>query len=219
MRFALASETGNNRRFSEALIKRLTGGDKLTGAKLRGDLFSFSPSHKLWFQCNHLPAIKDATVGMWERVRVIPFNREFTGEQQDKQLKQKLIEEHEGIFAWAVEGARLYLEAGRVPPLPKSMQDAIEAYRNDNDVLRAFIAEKLIRSRDSKVGVQETFNAYLDWCHERGDDQPISIKFFRKNMGERDVASKEVHKQHYFFNVRLDRAANDNRPIDLSKVG
>ena len=65
-RFALASETDGNARFSEALVKRLTGEDTLQGTKLGKGAFEFKPAHKLWFQANHLPAIKDASKGMWK---------------------------------------------------------------------------------------------------------------------------------------------------------
>jgi phage/plasmid-associated DNA primase len=45
-------------------MKRLTGGDTLVGAKLYGQHFHFEPSHKLWFQANHLPMFKDPTHGL-----------------------------------------------------------------------------------------------------------------------------------------------------------
>jgi phage/plasmid-associated DNA primase len=85
-RFILASETSNSARLDEALIKELTGGDTLTGAKLHGDSFDFSPTHTIWLACNHLPAIKDETVAMWSRVKVIPFRKIFTDGEQNKCL-------------------------------------------------------------------------------------------------------------------------------------
>ena len=44
IRFALASETDSSRRFSEALVKKITGGDTVTGSFLYGCLLYTSPS-------------------------------------------------------------------------------------------------------------------------------------------------------------------------------
>ena len=43
----LAQETQKGRRWDEAKIKNLTGGDRLTARYMRGDLFQFKPTHKL----------------------------------------------------------------------------------------------------------------------------------------------------------------------------
>lgn len=83
-RFVVASETNDSTRLNEAFVKKVTGGDRLVGTVLNKSSFEFDPTHTIWFACNHLPAIKDATVAMWERVKAIPFNASFLGEQQDK---------------------------------------------------------------------------------------------------------------------------------------
>jgi putative DNA primase/helicase len=59
IRFALASETDSNVRFSEAIIKRLSGGYTLRGTKLMKSAFEFKPEFKLWFLTNYLPYAKD----------------------------------------------------------------------------------------------------------------------------------------------------------------
>lgn len=216
-RYGLASETGDNRRFSEALIKRLTGGDSLTGTKLRGHSYSFSPTHKLWFLTNHLPAIKDATLAMWERVRVIPFNKEYLGDEQDKQLKQKLLAERDGIFAWVAEGARAYLTAGKLPDLPKACETARQQYRDENDALSRFIADEMTKELGSKAGVAETYRVYEAWC-DRNNEDTVALRYFSKNMRERGIRSKPTNTGNVFTNYRLkgsEPSANDN-DLDLS---
>ncbi len=214
-RYGLASETGDNRRFSEALIKRLTGGDSLTGTKLRGHSYSFSPTHKLWFLTNHLPAIKDATLAMWERVRVIPFNKQYVGDDQDKQLKQKLLAERDGILAWMVEGARKYLTAGKLPALPKACEMARQQYRDENDALSRFIGECLVKDYGSQIGVRETYRHYVPWC-DRHSEEPVAERYFSKNMRERGIRSKPTNSGNVFVNYSLKpeheakKPANDN---------
>ena len=59
--------------FDEAKVKRLTGGDVLTGRFMRGDFFDFTPSHLTWVLSNHLPEVKEGGPSFWRRLRRIPF--------------------------------------------------------------------------------------------------------------------------------------------------
>jgi putative DNA primase/helicase len=77
VRMAIASETDSTKKWHESLVKKLTGGDTLIGTKMYGDSYEFTPTHKLWFQANHLPTVRDASHGFWRRINVIPFNARF----------------------------------------------------------------------------------------------------------------------------------------------
>jgi P4 family phage/plasmid primase-like protien len=151
----VASETGSNKRWDEAVGKKLTGGDTLTGAKLHGDSFEFKPTHTLWFLCNHLPSFKDASHGFLRRVRVIPFRAKFEGKAIDPFLRMKLLAERDGIFGRLVDGARDYFRHG-LGEVPDAINDATAEYIADNDVLGRFIAECTERVPRTRAGSQET---------------------------------------------------------------
>jgi putative DNA primase/helicase len=179
-------------------MKNLTGGDTRKGASLHGKQYYYEPTDKLWLLTNYLPAIRDASDGMWDRVRVFPFNKRFEENEQDHELRRTLMAEAEGIFAWIVEGAYRYLEAGRLPPLPQTMVDARTQYRNDNDTLRRFIADRMERGQDKTVGVRVAHEAYKSWSFEQGDDMPIAERFFRKYLAERNVLAKDTNSGAVF---------------------
>ena len=58
-RLVVCSEQTSGKRFDESKVKRLTGGDVLTGRFMRGDFFDFPPSHLTWVLSNHLPAVRE----------------------------------------------------------------------------------------------------------------------------------------------------------------
>ena len=66
-------EAEQGRSLAEALVKRLTGGDKLSARFLYGEYFEFLPSFKLWLGVNHKPNIRGTDEAIWRRIRVIPF--------------------------------------------------------------------------------------------------------------------------------------------------
>lgn len=204
VRLAIASETDSTKKWHESLVKKLTGGDTLTGLKMYGDSYEFTPTHKLWFQANHLPTAKDASHGFWRRIRVVPFKARFEGKTVDADLRAKLLRERDGIFAWLVEGARLYLEKGSLGELPRAITEATEDYRNDNDVLTRFISERLETSKGARLRFTDAYEAYNDWRTRNSLEVDRSEqKFFANAMRERGVASKRFNAGNMFLDYRL----------------
>ena len=108
IRLALASEIDSARRFDEALIKKLTGGDTLRGTTLRSSSFSVHPQFKLWLLTNHLPFVRDGSHGFWRRIKVVPFNQTFKGKALDTGLFSKLWAERQGILKWCILGVKYF---------------------------------------------------------------------------------------------------------------
>jgi putative DNA primase/helicase len=190
-RFVIASETFDSSRLKESLIKRLTGGDKLVGTKLHSEGFEFHPTHTIWLACNHLPAIKDASLAMWERVKVIPFRKTFLEQDQEKNLRDVLEKEVDGIFNWLVEGAYMYLATG-LPEMPEVMGQAVQEYRDSNDKLSIFIRERLVKDGVSQIGWEQVYQNYLEWCPTAKVDDAIPRYYFSSNMEERGVRTKRT---------------------------
>jgi len=201
VRMAVASETESTKSWKEAIVKKLTGGDTLTGAKLYGNSYEFSPTHTLWFQANHLPGVKDASHGFWRRVRVVPFNAKFDGAKVDPGLRKKLLIERDGIFAWLVEGARQYYADGLGQP-PEACELATSDYRSDNDPLSSFIEERLMRDVSGSASLSSTYEAYQAWCFDERE-QPTAMNFFSKGMEERGIKKRHTNKGKVFDGYKL----------------
>jgi putative DNA primase/helicase len=202
-RFVIASETSDSTRMNEALIKTLTGGDKLVGAKLYGDNFEFDPTHTIWLACNHMPAIKDATIAMWERVKAIPFIKNFLDEAQDKQLKDTLQQQEcDGIFKWLVDGAYEYLQNG-LPGTPDVVKQATQEYRDINDKLSIYIRENPIRDGVSmNLLTERVYDDYGRWCIG-ANETPIALFYFKTNLKERGVEVKRASKGNVLIGYRF----------------
>jgi putative DNA primase/helicase len=183
-RFVITAETGNSARFNEALIKKLTGGNSLVGTKLGKDRFTFTPSHKLWASCNHLPGNKDASYGMWRRIRVIPFTKTFKGSADIKGFREKILyPEAEGIFNRLVEWAYEYNTNG-LPEYPSVCQQATEEYREDNDRLSVFLQESVVKDVNSWIAQKALYIEYCNWCETNYEDK-TSFTYFKANLKER----------------------------------
>ena len=212
VRYALASETDSHVRFSEAIIKKLTGGDTLRGTKLSKSAFEFKPEFKLWFSANHLPYAKDGSFGFWRRIKIIPFNQEFSGPKVDSTLYDQLLKERDGIFKWCVDGAyhwyrELEKSGGKTGLGPcKAIDEATEDYKSENDVLGNFINDNVVVEVGSQVEARDLYNAYTTWANDNSSDDytnPISETFFGKRMVERGLKKTRVTKGYIYVDIKL----------------
>jgi len=71
-RFVPCIETEEGRRLAEALMKTLTGTDKVKARRMREDFWEFSPTHKLILACNHKPTVRGADYALWRRIVLVP---------------------------------------------------------------------------------------------------------------------------------------------------
>jgi len=159
-RLVVAQESGESRKLNEPLIKSLTGGDKIRARLIGQDGFEFFPTLKLILSTNHRPTIRDTSNGLWRRVRLIPFNRSFTGDERDLCLRDTLWGERRGIFAWAAQNAR---HAAAEPPIPDMVKAATESYRVEQDTLSAFLNECCDLSPHAYVEKGALYRRYEAW--------------------------------------------------------
>lgn len=184
VRFAFASEGDEGRRLAEATVKDLTGGDTLTARKLYADWFTFRPEFKIFLGTNHKPVIRGSDPAIWDRIRLIPFNVRIPDDEIDRHLKAKLQAEAPGILAWAVQGCLTWQRNGL--PTPAAVGEATEAYRQEMDVLGAFIADRCVLGPTFRSTASELYAAFTKWCEQNGE-KPPSQKAFGQRLIERGL--------------------------------
>ena len=106
------SEGDKGIRWSEGLVKKLTGNNKVTARKMRENSVDYTPQFKLWFDTNFLPKASNDDA-FWNRIRLIKFTVQIPKERQDAGLTDKLKAEAPGIFAWALQGCLAMGKAGQ----------------------------------------------------------------------------------------------------------
>lgn len=173
-RFVTSVEPNEGMRLNEGLLKQLTGDDMITARKLYGDEFEFRPEFKLWMATNHKPTIRGTDLGIWRRIHIIPFSVTIPESAVDKYLPFKLMQELPDILAWIVEGYKLWKMEGLRKP--KIIADAVEEYRNEMDVISAFLASDYV-VQGGEVKAQTLYAVYCQWCSECNEYKMPSRKF------------------------------------------
>lgn len=177
-RFVTSEEPTEGVRLNEGLVKQLTGGGKVTCRFLYGDEFEYEPEFKIWIGTNHKPVIRGTDVGIWRRIRLIPFEVNIPKEKVDKNMKYKLRKELPQILKWAVDGCIKWQNEGLT--MPSCVEKATAEYKVEMDILANFIDSCLEIDYVSGVSVsaQDLFNLYSAWAKKNNEFEMTSRKFF-----------------------------------------
>jgi putative DNA primase/helicase len=182
VRLVTASETDEGRRLNTALVKALTGGDAIPARLLyENNVAIFTPVFSPWLRTNHRPVIGDQSEAIWRRVRLVPFTVTIPRSERNTMLQGQLFAELPGVLRWIVDGARVYLEHGLDPP--EQVAAATEAYREEEDLLGAFIAECCDVDPAYTVTSASLYGVWSRWCDTQGE-KPGTAKDFGIKLEE-----------------------------------
>ena len=179
-RMVNVSEPEKSMVIDASLTKQMTGNNTLTARYLRENSFEFKPQFKLFIDTNHLPQISDMTLFESDRIRIIPFNRHFTAEERDIDLKAFFAEPANlsGILNWCLDGFRLYQAEGL--DMPNSVASATEEYRRHSDRIRMFTAQCIQKQAGQELRSSAIYRHYKDWCAENGFKYENAANFRKK---------------------------------------
>lgn len=168
------------RQVADGDFKAIISGDSVEASAKYKPSATFKPYVRLMVATNNMPHSKDTTDGYFRRLIVLSFNRQFAESERDPNLLAKLKEEMPGIVAWAVEGARMLRERGKLSVPPSSNQE-VRTYREELSPAMSFAGECLEASRGtSGIRAADLFSAFSAWCKAHGFSVGSSISLGRE---------------------------------------
>jgi putative DNA primase/helicase len=160
-------------------FKRIVTGDTIDASHKHKPVFQFRPFARLVFAMNRMPRIKDTSHGFYRRLLILPFNRMFRKEEQDRQLRHKLVAEVDGIFQWALRGLdRLYDNDGFTEP--QVVREALADYQRANNPLVAFVEDCCSLDTEFSTSKDTLYEKYKDYCDNYGFKAGSIGTFFKE---------------------------------------
>jgi putative DNA primase/helicase len=199
-RLVTAVEVGSGKRLDEALVKQLTGGDRVTARFLYREFFEYQPQFKLVIAANHKPEIRGVDHGIWRRIHLVPFVVTIPPSEIDKDLPLKLKAELPGILAWAVRGCFTWRDRGLMVPV--SITEATKGYREEMDVLENFLGDRCHKGSDRKSPVSDLYSAYSKWSDSVCQDS-VGKKIFGNLMKQKGYVQMKSGSIRYWKGLDL----------------
>lgn len=220
MRFVAISEPQKNSSLRESRVKELTGDRTINARRMHEDFWTFQRTHTFWLSTNHLPRIDGTDLGIWRRVKLIPFTvniKKKLGTVIKDFDKWLLANEGPGILAWLVSGYLDYRANGLIEP--RAVLDATQKYRGDSDALGDFLAEYCVLDAKAMVQASELFRVYSE-SHKGCWKQTSFGKEMAARYEKQRPDTGPYRKMTVYKGLRL-RDGFDNEPesenVDISK--
>lgn len=201
MRLVVDLESAEDARLNEALVKQLTGSDRISARRMREDFWTFLPTHKLILCTNNQPAVSETKSAIWRRLKLVPFAVEIPEAEQRTDLPKRLKAEYPGILAWAVRGCVEWVNHGL--QTPKVIQDATAEYRAEEDALATFLNQECKRLEGARVKASTLYQRFVDQADRRGPNR-MSRQAFGRAMKKKGFTKTLSNGKWYDDLVLLD---------------
>ena len=200
-RLVTSQETEQGRRWAEAKIKTLTGGDRVSARFMRQDFFEFTPLFKLLIAGNHKPGLRGVDEAIRRRLHLIPFVVTIPEAERDKDLPEKLKAEWPGILRWAIDGCLEWQRVGLDPPT--AVRQATEAYLAAEDAFAQWLDERCCYDPIYSERSGALFANFKAWAEAAGE-YVGSHKRFSQNLEDRGfIRDRDEAGQRIFRGLAL----------------
>lgn len=149
----------------EGEFKKITTGEPIRANQKYVCAFSFSPYCKLAMAANIFPRITDHSSAFYNRLILIPCDRVFSPEEQNRDLPDQLIDELPGILNWSIEGLRRLTVRGKFEDL-EFLREAVEELENENNPVNLFFEENIEVMMGEYIEKGFLFDRYKEWCEK-----------------------------------------------------
>lgn len=169
-RFIYVNEPDENGELREGSVKAMTGGDAVVARGINAKhSIEIDPTWTVFMPTNHKPIIKGSDNGIWRRMGLIPFTRDFSRDsaiKKDETIRHRVLEEKAGILAMLVRAGIRYRKEGLNPP--EKVLAASAEYRKDMDLLAEWLDECCTLEPDASAKVGDLWESWEGFARRRG---------------------------------------------------
>lgn len=153
----------------EGFFKQITAGEEIPVERKGIDAYKAPAIARMVFATNSMPYFSDRSRGVWDRVRIIPFNQRIrdTKEQNPNLAAEICSEELPGVLNWALVGLA---KLRKLQQFPECTEGAAlkDEHRLSCDHEREFLTEHVEAAPGDFVGSQCLYDRYRNWAKGNG---------------------------------------------------
>ncbi|MGV8905937.1 MAG: DNA primase family protein [Acetobacterium sp.] len=186
-RLNICDENKHVKNFDTAIFKSITTDESIHVTRKHINAINVQLGIKLIMLFNKPPEIGECTPALSERLIILPFNRTYYLDEADPFLKNKLLEELQGILNWSLQGFQQLSENGFKFPKCQACEEAkIEYFKENVPVLKFFVDryEPALPSENKSLNRTMLFRQYNDWAYTENHITYSKEEYFYKALQE-----------------------------------
>jgi putative DNA primase/helicase len=172
-RLVTASETEKGRKWAEAKIKQMTGGDPITARFMRQDFFTYQPEFKILIVGNYAPDLENVDDATRRRFNILPFTNKPT--EPDPNLEEKLREEWPAILNWAIQGCMDWQQNGLIKPA--AVTAATQSYFAEQNLPAQWLEDCCELGEGYQDSNKALFASWRRYAEQAGEDAGSAKSF------------------------------------------
>ena len=184
-------------------LKQLSSGDPINFEHKGKDSFKARNTASIWMATNHPPKIRDTGPAIRRRAFIIPFDRIFLEEEQDRELAIKLASEGPGIFSMAVEACSRALRRNGVT-VPIRASEVKDSWLKEQNAVALYLEDRCVRDGDALIGCGELYRDFKSWADEMGMRQVMTQWDFIRDLQSQGFTKKRQAKGTVILGLRLN---------------
>lgn len=183
------------------VIKKLTGGERMTARDLYKGFFEFQPRAKPHMSGNDIPTFDGSDGGMRRRLIMMEWTETIPeAEQRDfEEFVSELLTEGPAILNWLIAGALDYLQNGLV--IAEGDRAYTAEFFDEMDPVGQFVAGCVEACAGSHEKARDVYNAYVAWSMANAK-KPMSESRFGRIM-KKKVTRDDSGRVHMYRDVKL----------------
>ncbi len=186
-RLAYISEVPKASAWDTMKLKAHSGGDILSGNRMRENDEQFEISHKILILANEAPSWDADDKALARRMKRVPFDLQIPEGEEDKGLEAALASELPGILNRLLKGVRRWQEIGFGPVAePQCVRETTQAYREENDPITAWLEDKAELGPENRATRADAWTSWNSYCIANGLQKDMGTQIsFGKRLAKR----------------------------------
>jgi putative DNA primase/helicase len=185
----------------EDLVKRITGGEKMTARAMYKGFVDFQNKAKPHMSGNGFPRIDGTDQGIWRRILVMHWTETIPEAErlEFEDVVSGLVDEAPAILNWMIEGALDYFNNGFY--IAPDVRAATQEYRDEMDTVGQFARACIIDAPSEFVYGSDLYDAYVIWA-KANQRTPVGLTKFGRVMKTR-FRRDDTQPRRRYFDIRL----------------
>lgn len=230
-RLVVVGETDEGEQLNEALIKKITGQDRINVERKGDKQKEICPNSKILCLTNRKLHFDAAQQSLIDRFIYVPFKARFVDNpnpknnefQKDRHLESKLSGEYFYQFMiWLSHGAHKYYKLrkqNKPVPFPKVVRDETKQYLNDINSVKTFIDNnytKVEYNKDTKkkdipkINLSDLYKEYKKFYdNEIQNGKPDDAQAFKQKLSDMDFTI-EKYGSLFVWGIKPNGENDDN---------